>query len=130
MKTLAEANISPGLRQVAIHCAAAWSYRSAQQSIRQLIGIFIGHEQIRQLCLQEAIKVKAREQTDFQQADKQALAGTVEVLVEGQPRRKKPPQIEPSERVYLGIDGTLINARHRIVLWRLRWALSSLISWR
>ena len=35
----------------------------------------------------------------------------MEVLVEGQPRPKKPPQIEPSERVYLGIDGTLIKAR-------------------
>ena len=35
----------------------------------------------------------------------------MEVLVEEQSRPKKPPQIEPSERVYLGIDGTLINAR-------------------
>ena len=111
MKALAEANISPGLRQVAIYCAAAWPYRQAQQSIRQLIGVSISHEQIRQLCLQEAVKVQAREQTHFQQAYNQALAETVEVLVEEQPRPKKPPQIEPSERVYLGIDGTLINAR-------------------
>ena len=111
MKTLAEANISPGLRQVAIHCAAAWSYRSAQQSIRQLIGIFISHEQIRQFCLQEATKVEVQEQADFQQAYEQALAETVEVLVEKQQRSKKPPQIRPSERVYLGIDGTLVNAR-------------------
>ena len=111
LKALAEANISPGLRQVAIYCAAAWPYRPAQQSIRQLIGVSISHEQIRQLCLQEAVKVQAREQTNFQQAYNQALAETVEVLVEEQPRPKKPPQIEPSERVYLGIDGTLINAR-------------------
>ena len=111
LKALAEANISPGLRQVAIYCAAAWPYRQAQQSIRQLIGVSISHEQIRQLCLQEAVKVQAREQTHFQQAYNQALAETVEVLVEEQPRPKKPPQIEPSERVYLGIDGTLINAR-------------------
>ena len=46
----------------------------------------------------------------FQQAYEQALAETVEVLVEEKPRPKKPPQIEPSERVYLGIDGTLVNA--------------------
>ena len=111
MQALAEANISPGLRQVAIYCAAAWPYRQAQQSIRQLIGVSISHEQIRQLCLQEAVKVQAREQTHFQQAYNQALAETVEVLVEEQPRPKKPPQIEPSERVYLGIDGTLIKAR-------------------
>jgi len=31
--------------------------------------------------------------------------------MEERPRPKKPPQIEPSERVYLGIDGTLVNAR-------------------
>ena len=68
LKALAEANISPGLRQVAIYCAAAWPYRQAQQSIRQLIGVSISHEQIRQLCLQEAVKVQAREQTNFQQA--------------------------------------------------------------
>ena len=111
MKALAEANISPGLRQVAIHCAAAWPYRQAQQSIQRLIGVAISHEQIRQLCLQEAVKVKAQEQANFQQAYEQALAETVEVLVEEKPRPKKPPQIEPSERVYLGIDGTLVNAR-------------------
>ena len=35
----------------------------------------------------------------------------MEVLVEEQSRPKKPPQIEPSERVYLGIDGTLVKAR-------------------
>ena len=111
MKALAEANISPGLKQVAIHCAAAWPYRQAQQSIRRLIGVSISHEQIRQLCVQEAVKVKVQEQSDFQQAYNQALAETVEVLVEEQPRPKKPPQIEPCERVYLGIDGTLIKAR-------------------
>ena len=111
MKALAEANISPGLRQVAIHCAAAWPYRQAQQSIQRLIGVAISHEQIRQLCLQEAVKVKAQEQANFQQAYEQALAETVELLVEEKPRPKKPPQIEPSERVYLGIDGTLVNAR-------------------
>ena len=31
--------------------------------------------------------------------------------MEERPRPKKPPQIEPCERVYLGIDGTLIKAR-------------------
>ena len=111
MKALAEANISPGLKQVAIHCAAAWPYRQAQQSIQRLIGVSISHEQIRQLCLQEATKVEVQEQADFQQAYEQALAETVEVLVEKQQRPKKPPQIRPSERVYLGIDGTLVNAR-------------------
>ncbi|MCS5575714.1 MAG: hypothetical protein NZ789_22530, partial [Pseudomonadales bacterium] len=111
MKALAEANISPGLKQVAIHCAAAWPYRQAQQSIQRLIGVAISHEQIRQLCLQEAVRVEAQEQANFQQAYEQALAETVEVLVEEQPRPKKPPQIEPCERVYLGIDGTLIKAR-------------------
>ena len=41
----------------------------------------------------------------------------MEVLIEEQPRPKKPPQIEPSERAYLGIDGTLVNARaqHRFM---------------
>ena len=29
LKTFAEANISPGLKQVAVHCAAAWPYRQA-----------------------------------------------------------------------------------------------------
>ena len=111
LKALAEANISPGLKQVAIHCAAAWPYRQAQQSIQRLIGVAISHEQIRQLCLQEAVRVEAQEQANFQQAYEQALAETVEVLVEEQPRPKKPPQIEPCERVYLGIDGTLIKAR-------------------
>ncbi|MDP6598548.1 MAG: hypothetical protein QGI86_22130 [Candidatus Poribacteria bacterium] len=61
--------------------------------------------------MQEAVKVKAQEQANFQQADEQALAETVEVLVEEQPLTKKTPQIEPSERVYLGIDGTLVKAR-------------------
>ena len=111
MKALAEANISPGQRQVAIHCAAAWPYRQAQQSIRQLIDVSISHEQIRQLCVQEAVKVKVQEQSDFQQAYNQALAETVEVLVEEQLWPKKPAQIEPSERIYLGIDGTLVKAR-------------------
>ena len=37
--------------------------------------------------------------------------------MEEQPWPKKPPQIEPSERVYLGIDGTLVKARaqHRFM---------------
>ena len=61
--------------------------------------------------MQEAVRVEAQEQANFQQAYEQALAETVEVLVEEQPRPKKPPQIEPCERVYLGIDGTLIKAR-------------------
>jgi len=91
LKALAEANISPGLRQVAIDCAAAWPYRQAQQSIRQLIGVSISHQEIRQLCLQQVVKVKAQEQTNFQQAYNQALAETVEVLVEEQPWPKKPP---------------------------------------
>ena len=41
----------------------------------------------------------------------------MEVLIEEQPRSKKPPQIEPSERVHLGIEGTLVNARaqHRFM---------------
>ena len=66
LKALAEANISPGLKQVAIHCAAAWPYRPAQQSIQRLIGVAISHEQIRQLCLQEAVRVEAQEQANFQ----------------------------------------------------------------
>jgi len=111
LKALAEANISPGLKQVAIDCAAAWPYRPAQQSIQRLIGVAISHEQIRQPCLQEAVRVEAQEQANFQQAYEPALAETVEVLVEEQPRPKKRPQIEPCERVYLGIDGTLIKAR-------------------
>ena len=111
MKALAEANISPGLKQVAIHCAAAWPYRQAQQSIQRLIGVSISHEQIRQLCLQEAAKVAAQEPANFPQVYEQALAETVEVLVEEQPRPKKPPRIKPSERVHLGIDGALVNAR-------------------
>ena len=80
LKALAEANISPGLRQAAIHCAAAWPYRQAQQSIQRLIGVAISHEQIRQLCLREAVKVKAQEQANFQQAYEQALAETVEAV--------------------------------------------------
>jgi len=111
LKALAEANISPGLKQAAIDCAAAWPYRPAQQSIQRLIGVAISHEQIRQPCLQEAVRVEAQEQANFQQAYEPALAETVEVLVEEQPRPKKRPQIEPCERVYLGIDGTLIKAR-------------------
>ena len=99
LKALAEANISPGLKQVAIHCAAAWPYRQAQQSIQPLIGVSISHQQIRQLCLQEATKVEVQEQADFQQAYEPALVETVEVLVEKQLRPKKPPQIRPSERV-------------------------------
>jgi hypothetical protein len=99
LKALAEANISPGLRQVAIDCAAAWPYRQAQQSIQPLIGVSISHQQIRQLCLQEATKVEVQEQADFQQAYEPALVETVEVLVEKQLRPKKPPQIRPSERV-------------------------------
>ena len=31
--------------------------------------------------------------------------------MEERPRPKKPLRLEPSERVYLGIDGTLVNAR-------------------
>ena len=111
MKALAEANISPGLKQVAIHCAAAWPYRQAPQSIQRLIGVSISHEQIRQLCLQEAAKVAAQVPANFPQVYEQALAETVEVLVEEQPRPKKPPRIKPAERVYLGIDGTLVSAR-------------------
>ena len=50
-----------------------------------LIGVSISHEQIRQLCLQESARVEAQEQANFQQAYEQALAETVEVLVEEQP---------------------------------------------
>jgi len=111
LKALAEANISPGLKQVAIDWAAAWPYRPAQQSIQGLISLAISQEQVRQLCLQEAVRVEAQERANFQQAYNQALAETVEVLVEEPPRLKMRPQIEPSERVYLGVDGTLIKVR-------------------
>jgi hypothetical protein len=41
--------------------------------------------------LQEATKVEAQEQANFQQVYNQALAETVEVLAEEQPWPKKPP---------------------------------------
>ena len=81
MKTLAEANISPGLSKLQFIVRPP-SPRQAQQSMQQLIGVSISHQQIRQLCVQEAVKVKVQEQTDFQQADK-ALAETVEVTNQG-----------------------------------------------
>ena len=78
LKALAEANTTPAPKQIAVGDAAVWPYRPAQQSIRQLIGVSISHEQIRQLCLQEEARVEAQEQANFQQAYEQALAETVE----------------------------------------------------
>ena len=118
MKSLAEANISPGLKQVAIHCAAAWPYRQAQQSIQRLIGVAISHEQIRQLCLQEAVKVKAQEQANFQQAYEQALAETVEVLVEEQPRPKNHHGLSPQNGFTWALMGLWSMPGARIVLRR------------
>ena len=128
MKALAEANISPGLRQVAIHCAAAWPYRQAQQSIQRLIGVAISHEQIRQLCLQEAVKVKAQEQANFQQAYEQALAETVEVLVEEKPRPKNHHRLSPLSGFTWALMVPWSTPEHRIVLWRLKLELFLVIS--
>ncbi len=64
-------------------------------ALKRLIGVSISHEQIRQLCLQESARVEAQEQANFQKAYEQALAETVEVLVEEQPRPKKHHRLSP-----------------------------------
>ena len=68
LQALRNANITPALKRIAIRCAAAWPYRQAQQSIIEFTGISISHEQIRQLCSDEAKKVHAKHETIFQQA--------------------------------------------------------------
>jgi hypothetical protein len=118
LKALAEANISPGLKQVAIHCAAAWPYRQAPQSIQRLIGVSISHEQIRQLCLQEAAKVAAQEPANFPQVYEQTLAETVEVLVEEQPRPKNHHGLSPQNGFTWALMGLWSMPGSRIVLWR------------
>ena len=115
LEQLRDANITPALRRVAIRCVAAWPYRQAQQSIVDFTGVSISHEQIRQLCADEAKKVLAKHEVVFQQAYSQSLVETVEVLVEyisslPWPEPLKPPAIDESQRVYFGIDGTFINA--------------------
>jgi len=115
LKALAEANISPGLKQVAIDCAAAWPYRPAQQSIQRLIGVSISHQQIRQLCLQEAAKVEAQERANFQQVYEPALAETVEVLVEEQARPKNHHRLSPQNGFSWALMGLWSMPRPRIV---------------
>ena len=112
LEQLRDANITPALRRIAIRCAAAWPYRQAQQSIVDFTGVSISHEQIRQLCSDEAKKVHAKHEAIFQQAYSQSLVETVEVLVEyissrPWPEPIRPPAIDESQRVYFGIDGTL-----------------------
>ena len=116
LQALRNANITPALRRIAIRCAAAWPYRQAQQTIVDFTGVSISHEQIRQLCADEAKKVHAKHEVVFQQAYSQSLVETVEVLVEyisslPWPEPLKPPAIDESQRVYFGIDGTFINAK-------------------
>ncbi len=68
LESLRDANITPAIRRIAIRCAAAWPYRQAQQSIVDFTGVSISHEQIRQLCSDEAKKVHAKHEFVFQQA--------------------------------------------------------------
>jgi len=70
--------------------------------------------------LQEAVKVKAQEQANFQQADEQTLAETVEVLVEEQPLTKKHHRLSPQNGFTWALMGLWSRPGHRIVLWRLK----------
>ena len=115
LSTLGESNITPALARVAIRCGASWPYRQARDTIRELTGVSISHEQIRQLCSTEAVQVDKNQKAVFDKAYEQSLVETVGVLVDylseaPLPVPLKPPAIDETERVYFGIDGTFINA--------------------
>ena len=116
LEPLRDANVTPALRRIAIRCGASWPYRQAQETILELTGVQISHEQIRQLCSDEAEKVNAQEAEGYQKIYQQGLVETMETLVEYLSEKplyeaERPPATPESERVYFGIDGTFINEK-------------------
>jgi len=116
LEPLRDANVTPALRRIAIRCGASWPYRQAQETILELTGVQISHEQIRQLCSDEAEKVNAQEAEGYQKIYQQGLVETMETLVEYLSEKplyeaERPPATPESERVYFGIDGTFVNEK-------------------
>ena len=105
LEPLRDANITPALRRIAIRCGASWPFRQAQETLFELTGVQISHEQIRQLCSDEAQKVNAQDAQSYQKAYSEALVESMEVLVDylsetPQPEPNRPPATPESERVY------------------------------
>ena len=116
LEPLRDANTTPALRRIAIRCGAAWPYRQAQETILELTGVQISHEQIRLLCSDEAQKVNAQEAEGYQKIYQKGLVETMETLVEYLSEKpndeaERPPATPESERVYFGIDGTFVNEK-------------------
>ena len=116
LEPLRDANVTPALRRIAIRCGASWPYRQAADTIFELTGVQISHEQIRQLCSDEAQKVNAQDIESYQKDYQKGLVETMETLVEylsdtSLDKAERPPATPESERVYFGIDGTFVNEK-------------------
>jgi hypothetical protein len=61
LEPLRDANTTQALRRIAIRCGASWPLRQAQETLFELTGVKISHEQIRQLCSDEAEKANAQD---------------------------------------------------------------------
>ena len=116
---MAESNITPALRKVALLCGSSWPYRQGTMVLKELTGVSISHTHLRDLCADEAVHVKSVDNDAYQSAFNAALAETMETLVEYLADEPTPPTPESTSdvldesweprRIYTGIDGTFIN---------------------
>ena len=110
-------NITAELRKVAILCGTSWPFRQAAEVLRNLASVDLSPGHIQWLCSKQAVAAKTQFQEKHDPAYWQALIETMETLVE-EPNRETSEktshwedQAWSAKPIYMGIDGTFINAQ-------------------
>jgi len=75
-------NITDALRRIATLCGASWPYQQAEIVIRELTGIEISHDHIKNLCESEASIVAEGNQQTYNSLYDESLVDAVESLVD------------------------------------------------
>ena len=121
LKLSPNSNVTPELRKVAILCGTSWPFRQAAEVLRNLASVELSPAHIQWLCSKQAVAAKAQFKEKHDSAYWPALIETMETLVEPlveEAKRETSEKTSPSKEqawsakpVYIGIDGTFINAQ-------------------
>ena len=123
LKLSPNSNVTPELRKVAILCGTSWPFRQAAEVLRNLASVELSPAHIQWLCSKQAVAAKAQFKEKHDSAYWPALIETMETLVEPLVEEAKRETSEKTSHskeqawsakpVYIGIDGTFINAQPR-----------------
>ena len=120
-------NITGALRRIATLCGASWPYQQAETVIRELTGIEVSHDHIKNLCESEASIVAKGNQETYNSLYDESLVDAVESLVDylayedveksttvenretQQHSTESIPRQSNIDRLYMGLDGVFIG---------------------